>query len=371
MKPIAHLAQIFTCCTALFLFAASLPVTAQGLRQKYADRLTRPRAYLCLHRTDSIIVDGEAKEQSWQQASFTDEFVDISGYGFPKPNQSTRAKMLWDEHYLYVYAELKEHDVWSNITKRDAVIYYDNDFEVFIDPQGTGHNYFEIETNARGVVFDLSLSSAYRNPRRPFVQFQWNCPGLRIATHVRGTLNNPNDTDEGWSVEMAIPREAIAAEFDNYLKEGNTLRVNFSRVEWKHDVVNGRYDRKKDGKGKYLPEDNWVWSPTGLVAMHMPERWGYVRLSKGEKLSLYPDEEPLRRFLWMLFYAQEDRWNQTHTYYNDIDQMGLTSDDYALLPKGCTVKLETTSRSYLITARMADGSLWTIDQGGYCAKVNP
>jgi hypothetical protein len=43
-------------------------------------------------------------------------------------------------------------------------------------------------------------------------------------------------------------------------------------VEWQHQVVDGRYS-KIAGK----PEDNWVWSPQGVVNMHVPEKWGYVR----------------------------------------------------------------------------------------------
>nr|AIA90116.1 CAZy families CBM9 protein [uncultured Flavobacterium sp.] len=56
--------------------------------------------------------------------------------------------------------------------------------------------------------------------------------------------------------------------------------MNFSRVEWQYELdANGRYSRKKGENGKYLPEDNWVWTPCGQIAMHMPERWGYMYLS--------------------------------------------------------------------------------------------
>ena len=53
---------------------------------------------------------------------------------------------------------------------------------------------------------------------------------------------------------------------------GTVWRVNFSRVQWKLDVVDGRYEKAPD-----TPEDNWVWSPQGVINMHQPEHWGYVR----------------------------------------------------------------------------------------------
>src|SRR5215218_7202827 len=42
--------------------------------------------------------------------------------------------MLWDDEYFYVAADLEEAHVWATLTKLDAVIFNDPDFEVFIDP---------------------------------------------------------------------------------------------------------------------------------------------------------------------------------------------------------------------------------------------
>jgi hypothetical protein len=52
---------------------------------------------------------------------------------------------------------------------------------------------------------------------------------------------------------------------------GESWRVNFSRVEWQVETAGKAY-KKVPGK----PEDNWVWSPQGLINMHVPEHWGYV-----------------------------------------------------------------------------------------------
>jgi hypothetical protein len=52
---------------------------------------------------------------------------------------------------------------------------------------------------------------------------------------------------------------------------GDSWRMNFSRVEWQIESSGQQY-RKVPRK----PEDNWVWSPQGLINMHVPDRWGYV-----------------------------------------------------------------------------------------------
>lgn len=360
----------------LFLIAGTCGLQAHSLSEKYAPMLSRPAGYVCYQPSDDIQIDGLDNERSWQNAPFTTAFVDISGYNFPKPRYETKARILWDEKYLYIFAGLEEPHVWANLTKRDTIVFYDNDFEVFIDPTGDGHDYFEIETNVRGTVFDLSLPRPYRAPNRPFIQFQWNCPRLKLATHVDGTLNRPGDRDKGWNVEMAIPREAIASEFDNFLKAGNYLRLNFSRVEWQFDLNGTVYSRKKTPDGKYLPEDNWVWTPTGQVAMHMPERWGYVYLSEkkageGSETFRYPEGEPVKRFLWMLFYAQEERFAQTHRWYTCIDDFNLDKKDWQLLPSGFEVRVETTSHTYEITVTAPDGKEYVIDESGCCFERTP
>jgi hypothetical protein len=91
---------------------------------------------------------------------------------------------------------------------------------------------------------------------------------------VDGTLNDPRDRDRGWSVEIAFPWNVLGeyAHKPAPPRAGDEWRVNFSRVEWRHEIVNGKY-RKVPG----TKEDNWVWSPQGVVNMHIPEQWGVVR----------------------------------------------------------------------------------------------
>ena len=43
---------------------------------------------------------------------------------------------------------MEEPDLWGTLTARDSVIFHDNDFEVFIDPDGDTHAYYELEVNA-------------------------------------------------------------------------------------------------------------------------------------------------------------------------------------------------------------------------------
>jgi hypothetical protein len=233
-----------------------------------------PLTYECRRAQGPVRVDGRLDEAAWRGAEWTPEFVDIEGAAKPKPRFRTRARMLWDDEYFYIAAELEEPHVWATLTEHDAVIFRDNDFEVFLNPTGDTLNYFEFEINALNTGWDLFLPRPYKKQGK--ADNSWEIPGLKTAVRVDGTLNDPRDVDRGWVVEMAFPWEAFRARSGKGRPVvGESWRVNFSRVEWRVDVVEGRYVKRPG-----LPEDNWVWSPQGIIDMHVPEKWGAVRFVK-------------------------------------------------------------------------------------------
>lgn len=241
-----------------------------GERANSSQRL--PREYDCRRAADAILVDGRLREASWERAPWSDDFADIEGFDKPVPRFRTRMKMLWDDRFLYVAAELEEPHVWATLRQHDEIVFNDNDFEIFIDPNGDEREYYEIETNAYGTIFDLFLVRTYL--RHGPALHDWDMRGLRKGIHIDGTLNDSSDTDVGWTVEFALPWRSLkeAAGCAAPPNRGDVWRMNFSRVEWQHDVVGGRYQRVPNTK-----EDNWVWSPQGVIDMHRPQHWGRVR----------------------------------------------------------------------------------------------
>ena len=114
-----------------------------------------PKGYVCYRASGPITIDGQLDEIAWQQVPWTDPFVDIEGDTKPRPRFRTRVKMLWDDQFFYVAAELEEPHVWGTLTQHDAVIFQDNDFEVFIDPNGDNHEYYEFEINAFNTCYEV------------------------------------------------------------------------------------------------------------------------------------------------------------------------------------------------------------------------
>jgi hypothetical protein len=345
-----------------------------------------PRAAVCPRTAVPPVIDGRLDDDAWRQAPATAPFVDIRGGDRPDPRFVTTARLAWDDSCLYIGAALQEPHVWGTLTRRDAVIYHDNDFEVFLDPDGDNHHYYELEINALGTEWDLLLVRPYRDGG-PAVD-AWDIAGLRTAVAVDGTLNDPADRDRGWSVEMAIPWAVLAEAAGRPAPpaDGDIWRLNFSRVQWRTRVVDGRYE-----KIPHLPEDNWVWSPQGLVAMHYPEMWGMV---------LFVDELPadpaarlretretghiqVAQYLMAVYHRQRQHRERTGAFARDLPTLGFPPgalpvrampDDAAPthvpLPVGWTLTMEAGGEQFL--ARLTTPQLVvTVDHEGRLRRSVP
>jgi hypothetical protein len=335
-SPLARWARHHRLLTALALVLAALTAAA-GLAAVWlhgpsggADDAdwTRPyippRGYVAYRTAGPVAFDGRLDEGAWKDAAWTDDFADIEGEKRVRPRFRTRAKMMWDDKYFYIGAELEEPHVQGTYTKHDSYIFHeDNDFEVFLNPDGNNHNYAELEMNALNTTWDLRMRKPYRDNGK--AEDDWEIPGLKTAVHVNGTINNPRDTDKGWTVEIAIPWEIVHALNEDRPagppRDGDQWRLNFSRVEWRFDIAEGKYVRRKDRR-----EDNWVWSPQGVVDMHRPETWGYVQFSTAApgQAQFRPDPAgPAKHLLHRIYHAQKAFEKEHDRYARSLADLGL------------------------------------------------
>ena len=287
-----------------------------------------PRGYVCPHTAVPPRIDGRLNDSAWRRAPWTDFFVDIEGDAKPKPRFRTRAKMLWDDQYLYIAAQLEEPLPWATLTVHDSVIFRDSDFEVFLDPDSDSHNYFEFEINALNTSWDLFLPKPYKDGGS--ADNSWEIPGLKTAVHVEGRLNDPAKRSRRWTVEMAFPWDAFAHGGYRASKprQGDQWRINFSRVEWRTRVVNGTIEKIPETK-----EDNWVWSPQGKVNMHLPEYWGYVQFEDSAGVPFRKDPHWEARMLVQEFYEAQVAFKKAHGRWADSKkELGLDGSPVTFTP---------------------------------------
>ena len=310
-------------------------------------------------------LDGDLSKPFWQPGEWIDDFHDIQGDFLPRPAKKTRVKLLWDEEALYVGAHLTDDTIWATVKNRDEVIYVDNDFEVFLAPQDTSHRYYELEMNAANAVWDLLMEKPQRDDVRRIIG--WDIHGLESAVRIDGELNNPAADNRGWSLELKIPwfslrecgsNEVYPTRFAPAL--GEVWRLNFSRVEYHVDVKDGRYVKRKNPEtGEDLPEENWVWAPTGVIDIHMPEMWGYLTFTdRGEAYPLPLEEDAVKLALRRLYYRE-------HAYLYEHER--FTDDAAALLGEEAGrygIRAYTTPSMFEGVAQW-NGAVWHIRQDGY------
>jgi len=311
------------------------------------NNLNYPHQYVVykLKSTDKVVFDGHLDEDLWQEVAWTEKFVDIEGPKKPLPYLDTWAKMRWDDQYLYIGGYLIEPNAWANLTIDNSIIFYDNDFEIFIDPDGSTHFYKELELNARSLNWNLLLVRPYLNGGPPVCNAtvpdecqttapEWGVPWWDIspylpsAVYINGTLNNPEIGSTYWSIEIGIPLQQYVrynqAKATYPPQPGQYWRLDFSRVE--HHIIT---HRNPDGSEVYWndpskPEENWVWQPTYVDPpdMHLPETWGYIQFADDNvnKTQIIPDPEwPVREALTKVYGAEVELNNSGLPYSTDLN----------------------------------------------------
>ena len=349
-----------------FLFVFTIIISAGLCAQpKVLPAWPDPLGYVCYRAEQPIQIDGKLNDAAWLAAPWSDAFVDIEGDAEPRPRWRTRMKMLWDDQALYIAAEMEEPHLWATYEEHDSVIFHENDFEVFLDPDGDNFNYGELELNAKNTTWDLLLTKPYRDGGRAVNA--WEILGLKTAVSLDGTLNDPRDQDKGWTVEIAWPFKGLKELTTMPMPPRNNdqWRINFSRVEWDLEVVDGRY-RKIKGK----PEYNWVWSPQGVINMHHPERWGYLQFSTAKPggVAFRPDpDRHVRDALHRIYYAQREHRAKTGSYATMLAALNLDPSRF-----GKSLRLEPTSTTFeaSLASEVHAASRWVISQDSWIRRVD-
>lgn len=225
-----------------------------------------------LQEGETITIDGKLDEPVWTRARNTRDWVRPNGK--PGDAPATRARFAWDKDHLYVAVEADDDDVWTSFTERDSNTWEQEVIELFIDADGDRKDYLELQVTPANVIFDAKFA-AHRSDLA--TARAWNMTGLRTAARVDGTLNERDDTDKGYTIEMAIPvAEVPGAQAP--IAHGATWRVNLFR-----------WDAPKDGKQRAA-----AFSPPVVGDFHALDRFGRLRFIDPLKANtIEPRKAPL------------------------------------------------------------------------------
>lgn len=189
-----------------------------------------------------VKIDGKLDDAAWKDAPQV-SLMDVDT-GRPAKNSpvSGNVRLLSNKEGFYVAFEVKQTDVVGGFEKgaKDPHLWTKDAVEIMIDPDAEGDNqdYYEIQINPQGLVFDTQYDK-YNEPRKepdgPFGHEEWSS-GVKAAVTVQGTLDKSDDTDEGYTVEAFVPWKSFSKAKKTPPALGDTWRVNFYAVKEKHAV---------------------------------------------------------------------------------------------------------------------------------------
>ena len=311
---------------------------------------TEPKSYTLFKASAPLNMDGELNEKSWTDAPWTEYFIDIEGDLKPAPAYKTRVKMLWDANYLYVAAEMEEPHLWANKQPEKDIIFRDNVFKIFIDPDNNMNDDFEIQINPQNKMLFLIMNKPYRDAGTPVTG--WNPIAYKSGVKLLGTINNSGDTDKGWLAEIAIPLAAL--KFDPLNAKQNTnFRINFLRTNFDFIVKEGVYLKAMDNNGKAFPPHYSCFTSQGIINMHYPERWAYTVFTdkapadQSEKFSL-PYSEKQRKYLWLAYYRQKEFFKLNKKYATNLKDLNVPESGILIDGKNNLLSMEATSKQFLV-----------------------
>jgi len=158
---------------------------------------------------------------------------------------------------LYVGFACQDTRIYATLTARDAPLWEEEVVEIFVDDNGDGVSYVEIEVNPLNTLLDLFVLNRPPQPFRPL--FDWDSVGMRHAVSVDGDPRDPHSADRGWQVEMAIPWADFATVPHQPPQVGDVWRINLYRIDW------------FEGQ-----QELYAWSPTLCEIFHVPGRFGQL-----------------------------------------------------------------------------------------------
>lgn len=226
--------------------------------------------HTCRSMPDSVKIDGILDDKAWQGLD-TLRLLRNNAPAGGVPSAETKVLVGWSRTRLYVAFIADSKNVKNTVTKHDDDGLYAQDVvELFIDPDGDGKNYFELEWNCLNTSLDFFFTGPLQG-----LDKAWAPKGMQSAVKVRGTANQPGDVDTGMTVEISLPWEGFSAWSKKGLppQAGDSLPLNFYRIIY-----------PAQGSAELIS-----WTHTGAPSFHMPEKFGALVFSSQPVTGLLPN----------------------------------------------------------------------------------
>jgi hypothetical protein len=195
----------------------------------------RPSKLTVPYSSTAPVIDGLLDDSAWAKAvTLTTSYAYNKIEPLTKP--VTTWKILWDEKYLYFAFDCADEDIIAPVLPRDGMPFKFDSVEIFLLPEFRQSLYWELVIGATGSIYDGLNAKKFKDWGSE-TRSSENIEGLKIATHVEGTANQPGDKDKRYSVEVAIPfKELPTYTRGNAAQKGDMLNFLIARMSLDGDA---------------------------------------------------------------------------------------------------------------------------------------
>ena len=209
----------------VFLFKSPIGSQESGIKEKRSIKTIKIDP-------NKIVLDGILNEKEWRLVSPATSFIQRDPNEGALSTEKTEVFVIHDEDNLYIGAMLYDSDpsgILAYQKRRDQSLRTDDRFMWILDTFLDGRTGYFFEVNPAGLMGDGLITGS---GSRGGTNKDWN--GIWDARVII--------TEEGWSVEVAIPFRTL-----NFNPTLNTWGINFQRTVRRknEDVKWSGYERNK------------------------------------------------------------------------------------------------------------------------------
>lgn len=239
-----------TMCPTLRFVLSGLAVLAAVTLAHAAPSWSEPfstdkdKAYECHRATTPPVVDGKLDDPAWAQAVEIENFVvppkmDWTRFAMTRARRATsraHAWLLWDDQFLYFAAELEDRDLYCVTGPgHDNPFNVDDIAELFLKPSDESPCYWELHVVPTGGTRDYFYARRGAGGEKRWMKYD---SGMFARVTLYGTLDNWEDRDNKWVVEMRVPWSAFER-WGGKPKVGDLWRFMVSRYDYSVHLEEG------------------------------------------------------------------------------------------------------------------------------------
>lgn len=194
-----------------------------------------PQICKAVYTPNSVCVDGKLNDLIWQDAQPYPLSLSMDKANSQVLHEKGYVKFAWNETHFYLAASFMDSDLVAQGQKDEMHHYRYGDLcELFLKPIDQSY-YWELYVTPKG------KKSSFFWPSRGYLGLP-DClekytSGLKVSAHCDGTLNNWQDKDTGWTMEMAMPVKDLEA-FGYEFGPGHNWTIFVSRYNYSRYLSN-------------------------------------------------------------------------------------------------------------------------------------